>query len=608
MVSPKTIPKNHINDRPEDQSFRQMFDQHSAVMLLVDPQTDLILEANSAAAKFYGCPQLCGKSINEINVLPSEQVLAERQKAKAEGRNTLILSQRLASGEERSVEELSSPFVWQHQQALFLIIRELSQTSPDAARQDELRQREIVLEDLHIYQVELEMQNQELRKTQADLEATQARYFDLYDLAPVGYCTLSKTGQILQANLTAANLFGVNRGKLVKRFISEFIKKESHGIYYLRRKQLLATGSPQAFEAQLMKTNGAPFWGLLEATLAQDDDGTPLFRMTISDITASKLIENRMKESETKFRLLFETMAEGASLYELITDRDNHAYDLRIVEVNAAFEHHTGLNPRGIIGKTVREVMPETKLSEIEVYFTVALTGKPLAFEYHSTRFNRYFRVHAFCPQAGHVATVLEDITERKHNEEKSQQLNAQLEQLAVTDYLTNLYNRRYFMQRGEEEFKRENRINQPLTLLMLDIDKFKHVNDAYGHAVGDQVLQQLATIFKSNLREIDILARLGGEEFAMLLPNTGLEEALLLAERVRQAVESTRINLLNGDVQLSVTISIGVTAYSEKMSTISDLLRKADKALYRAKHSGRNCVKAHQEKPPPHSGSGAAR
>ncbi|MCX6068745.1 MAG: PAS domain-containing protein [Chloroflexi bacterium] len=97
MVSPKTIPKNHINDRPEDQSFRQMFDQHSAVMLLVDPQTDLILEANSAAAKFYGCPQLCGKSINEINVLPSEQVLAERQKAKAEGRNTLILSQRLAS-------------------------------------------------------------------------------------------------------------------------------------------------------------------------------------------------------------------------------------------------------------------------------------------------------------------------------------------------------------------------------------------------------------------------------------------------------------------------------------------------------------------------------
>jgi diguanylate cyclase (GGDEF)-like protein len=191
---------------------------------------------------------------------------------------------------------------------------------------------------------------------------------------------------------------------------------------------------------------------------------------------------------------------------------------------------------------------------------------------------------------------ISRDVTARKEAEEKIQSLNAELEQMALTDYLTNLYNRRYFMQRGVEEFKRANRNSQPLALLMLDIDEFKKVNDTYGHEAGDLALQQVAAALKSSLREIDILGRLGGEEFAVLLPNTSLEGAALLAERMRQTIANTSFKT-PGDVLIStITISIGVAAFTDEMSGTDDLLRNADAAMYRAKNSGRNCVGVYKE------------
>jgi diguanylate cyclase (GGDEF)-like protein len=186
---------------------------------------------------------------------------------------------------------------------------------------------------------------------------------------------------------------------------------------------------------------------------------------------------------------------------------------------------------------------------------------------------------------------VDEDITARKENEEKIQRLNAGLELLAMTDYLTSLYNRRYFMQRGVEECKRVSRNNQPLALLMLDIDEFKNVNDTHGHEAGDMALQQVAGVLKSSLRETDVLGRMGGEEFAALLSNTSLDEAVLLAERVRQTIANTPFDTLGEALSISITICIGVAAFSDEMSGIDDLLRNADSALYYAKYNGRNRV-----------------
>jgi diguanylate cyclase (GGDEF)-like protein len=168
------------------------------------------------------------------------------------------------------------------------------------------------------------------------------------------------------------------------------------------------------------------------------------------------------------------------------------------------------------------------------------------------------------------------------------------LEKLAMTDFLTGLFNRRFFIQRSTDEVKRAKRNAEPLALLMLDFDEFKKVNDTFGHETGDLALQQVASVMSTSLREIDILGRMGGEEFAVLLPNTSLEEALLLAERVRQSIENISFEKSKG--LLKITASIGVAAFTDEMSDIDDLIRNADNALYQAKANGRNCVVAYNK------------
>jgi PAS domain S-box-containing protein len=149
------------------------------------------------------------------------------------------------------------------------------------------------LHELRVHQIELEMQNEELRTAQAEIEAGWARYFDLYDLAPVGYSTLSEQGLILEANLTAATLLGTARGALIKRPISCFILKDDQDIYYLHRKKLFETGEPQECELRLAKPDGPLIWAHLTATAAQADDGAPVCRVAISDISERKRAEEQ---------------------------------------------------------------------------------------------------------------------------------------------------------------------------------------------------------------------------------------------------------------------------------------------------------------------------
>ncbi|MBI5242762.1 MAG: PAS domain S-box protein [Elusimicrobia bacterium] len=150
-----------------------------------------------------------------------------------------------------------------------------------------------LVHDLRVHQIELEMQNEELRRAQSEIEASRARYFDLYDLAPVGYFTLSEKGLILEANLTAAKLLGVERRPLVKQPLTRFILPEDQDIYYLRLKELLKTGSPQACEIRMLRPNAAPFWARVEAAAGRSADGSRLCRAVMSDTTESKSAQER---------------------------------------------------------------------------------------------------------------------------------------------------------------------------------------------------------------------------------------------------------------------------------------------------------------------------
>jgi len=154
---------------------------------------------------------------------------------------------------------------------------------------ESLEEVERLLHELRVHQIELEMQNEELRRAQTELDASRERYFDLYDLAPVGYLTLSEQGLILEANLTAASLLGVARGVLINRRFTNFILPEDEDIYYLHRKQLFATNHPQVCDVRMPRPGRAPFWARLEAAVAEDAAGLLISRLVISDVTASKL-------------------------------------------------------------------------------------------------------------------------------------------------------------------------------------------------------------------------------------------------------------------------------------------------------------------------------
>ncbi|WP_300156275.1 chemotaxis protein CheB [Solidesulfovibrio sp.] len=151
------------------------------------------------------------------------------------------------------------------------------------------------LHELRVHQIELEMQNEELRRAQTELDAARARYFDLYDLAPVGYCTVSEQGLVLEANLTVATMLGLARGELVGKLWTRFIHKEDQGLYYQRRKKLFETAVPAAYELRLLHKDRTEFWAHFAAVIAQDAEGAPVCRIVVHDITERKQ-EERFRE------------------------------------------------------------------------------------------------------------------------------------------------------------------------------------------------------------------------------------------------------------------------------------------------------------------------
>ena len=168
---------------------------------------------------------------------------------------------------------------------------------PSSADQtpEEVRQ---VLHELRVHQIELEMQNVELRRAQMELEAARERYFDLYDLAPVSYCTLSEKGLILEANLTVATLLGVTRSELVGRPLSSFLSRDDQNLWYLHHKRLIETGEPQKCELRLVKPDAALLWVQLTFTAALAEDGVPVCRVILIDITERKQAEAEQEKMQ----------------------------------------------------------------------------------------------------------------------------------------------------------------------------------------------------------------------------------------------------------------------------------------------------------------------
>lgn len=185
------------------------------------------------------------------------------------------------------------------------------------------------------------------------------------------------------------------------------------------------------------------------------------------------------------------------------------------------------------------------------------------------------------------------ELLARVKKELRIQNLIEKLEKQASKDILTNLYNRRFFYESSAKAIEYAKRNSRLLSIIILDIDHFKHVNDTYGHAAGDDVLKALASTMQHLQRKSDIIARIGGEEFTVLLPDTSREQAIEIAQRLRETIEKVQVQLKDGSF-LQFTVSLGASSIrTDRENDIEPALLRADRALYRAKKSGRNNVQS---------------
>ncbi len=304
------------------------------------------------------------------------------------------------------------------------------------------------------------------------------------------------------------------------------------------------------------------------------------------------------------FRALRDSEARFRSLTELSSDwyweQDG---DLRFVSTAGVTEARGGISPEAHIGKCRwelpgTEIMNQTwdehraVLAARNPFRNVMLrrTGADGKVRYVQVAGKAIFdRLGTFCGYQG----VASDVTGRVRAEEALQRANEQLEKLALHDPLTGLANRRKFAERFDYDMARATRAGTPLSLLMVDIDHFKDINDRYGHLAGDACLKALAALLLSSVRAVDMVARFGGEEFLVLQPEMPADQSLVAAERIRSQVQAHPIDIGKGAAPARVTVSVGAATSSGAEQTLEGLIARADEAVYRAKRDGRNRIVA---------------
>ncbi len=302
-------------------------------------------------------------------------------------------------------------------------------------------------------------------------------------------------------------------------------------------------------------------------------------------ITERKLAEaslNKALAEAERFRLALDHVP----AYIYMKDRQH-----RYIYANRITLKLFGCNAQELVGCDDNRFFPPATVKRLREVDDRVLSGATSAEEIdvdHSETGRRvYWEVKAPIYESGEqkdvwgLVGISTDITEHK-------ELEAKLERQANTDFLTELPNRSHFFEVAEKEFSRARRYDTPLSIAMIDLDNFKTINDTYGHEVGDRVLKEFASVCLNTLREPDVIGRIGGEEFAVIFPETGVSHAMEVAERLRQAIGETRLPMKHG-LPVQFTASIGVASLIDSDINIDVFLNRADLALYDAKKSGRN-------------------
>jgi diguanylate cyclase (GGDEF)-like protein/PAS domain S-box-containing protein len=484
---------------------------------------------------------------------------------------------------------------------------------------------ERLVHELQVHQVELEMHNEELRHAYEEADAFRTRYADIYDFAPIGYVTIDARGTILDLNLAGAILLGIKRSQKGRERFAASVKPDYLPLFNRFVETALTAKNKAVCEIALLPTGQRPET-LVRIEAVHDEAGQEC-RMVLIDISSEKQAEKAILERALYQRALLDNFP----FVVWLKDKEsgflavNTPFAPNSEELSAAaleenerrYRSFIGNIPLGIaiaqdgvlkyINPKAAELMDDTPEECVgEAFLSLFFEAdRPIATEALRARLagetlppecdvrviskqGRLIdcRMHlSIVAWEGRIAAmaIFENLTER-------QMAEADLRRLAATDPLTELDNRRHFMDHMARALARMRRdVGQLTAVLLLDVDHFKAINDSLGHAAGDATLRFLAGLLRDELRREDTAGRIGGDEFAILLPGSDLASAAIFAERLRKLIAETRVNF--GSQQVAITVSIGVSILEATDSTNEQALARADEALYRAKAAGRNRI-----------------
>ena len=421
---------------------------------------------------------------------------------------------------------------------------------------------------------------------QRELAAVEKRFHRAFDGAPIGMALVTPEGRWLQVNAALCELLGYSPAELTSRTFMDVTHPDDleDSIEHTRR-QLDGEVDRLRIEKRYLRSDGTVVWVALTSTLARDGDGKPQhFVAQIEDVTERVRTLRALEEAEQRFRSAFDYAPIGMGLVGL---------DGRWLRVNPMLSEITGYTESELLASTFQDITHPDDLERnlAEVKRVIGGEERAMRIEKRYLRPNgdtvwvristSLIRDHDGTPL--HFVSQIENVTDRKRAEER-------LKELADQDSLTGLLNRRRFDEELRLTLLRLRRHGGQATLLLIDLDRFKEVNDTYGHKTGDEVLVAVAAALRERLRGTDVVARLGGDEFAAIAVETGAEDAQRVATNLADALHELKIT--SGEAELAVTASIGVVVLDQaSLADGDEPLVTADRALYQAKSGGRDRI-----------------
>lgn len=429
----------------------------------------------------------------------------------------------------------------------------------------------------------------EIKARESQLETLNEELNTIFDCNLLGIVLFDGDRIIRRANKQFLKIFGIPSEEVIGISAQEFHRSTAQYEQFteLHQKQLATVGVVE-LEMQMAQHNGTMIWMSIVAKAIDANTPPDLSKGVIwmgEDITNRHQKDQALKDKNNELEIFFQNSMVGVIL--LRGGRVFHRVNQRALDILGYdnFEEIEGSNVEKI------HISNEKFLEFGELFYNSLIQHQVIQVEYQLKRKDGSVVWVSISGSAidksptpdldKGVLWILDDISDRKKSEEL-------LIELATTDPLTGIYNRRHFFEMAEREINIRNRYSKELTVLMLDIDHFKKINDTYGHNVGDEALKLFSSLCLKNLRDVDILGRIGGEEFAIVLPNTAEDQATFVAERIREEIESKTLNNHNGIPPMTVSIGIACTNQNNELEEIIQL---ADIALYKAKENGRNRI-----------------